>query len=166
MENSNINIDLENLEFNDFQEYEENQVQNLQNVEVEEVLKDGQLYNPFYVTNGNSKLKEINEKELYSNYKKVYILCTRNDFHQDNLSEDEQLLILKIFDKVISQNDFEKLNKYFTLTEASSKLLKNKEHFSQALIVDTINKESNILEFFNEHKYNFEKQWLYHLDDS
>ncbi len=155
MENSNINIDLENLEFNDFQESEENQVQT---VEVEEVLKEGQLFNPFYVTNGNSKLKEIDEKELYSNYKKVYILCTRNDFHQDNLSEDEQILILKIFDKVISKSDFEKLNKYFTLTEASSKILKNKEHFSQAVFVDTIDKESNILEIFNENKYTFENQ--------
>ncbi len=153
MDNSNINIDLENLEFNEFQELSEPMPQI---IEKEETLSDEQMYNPFYITNGNSKLKEIDDKELFSNYKKVYILCTRNDFHQDNLNEEEQLLILKIFDKVINKSDFVKLSKYFTLTEASSKLLKNKEHFSQSVMIDTIDKDTNILETFNEHKYTFE----------
>ena len=157
--NSNIslNVDLESLDFtsNDInnEEYEEMFLQEMANDSNIE-LTETQILNPFFVKTGINKLSEITEKDLYSNYKKVYILCTRSDFCQDNLTDDEQKEILSIFNQVVEKETFEKLGKYFVLTQASSKILKNKEHYNQAVIVETT--ENNLLSQFNHNDYKFE----------
>lgn len=142
-----MEIDLENLEFGenklDISSHESNDIE----------LKDNEMINPFYIKSGETKLGDIEDKILFS-YKKVYILCTRNDFNQDELSDSDQELILKVFEKVITKEDFEKLGKFFVLTEAPVKILKNKEHYSQSVIVET--SKDNLLEIFNHNKYAFE----------
>ncbi len=120
-----------------------------------EVLGENEMVNPFYLKVGESMLNNIEDKELYSNYKKVYILCIKNDFHQDELSSDEQDLIMNIFERVVDKDDFSKLGQFFVLTEASSKILKNKEHYNQAVIVETT-QENNVLTYFNHNNYTFE----------
>jgi hypothetical protein len=145
-----MEIDLENLEFGE-NKLELGSYENENNNDIE--LKDNEIINPFYIKSGESKLNDIEKKELFT-YKKVYILCTRNDFNQDELSISDQELILRVFEKVISKDDFEKLGNFFVLTEASVKILKNKEHYSQSLIVET--SKDNILEIFNHNKYKFE----------
>ena len=147
-----MEIDLENLEFGE----NKLELSDSDKVSVDTyTLQENEIINPFYIKNGESKLNEIDDKELFSNYKKVYILCTRNDFHQDELTDSEQEVILKIFDKVINKDDFEKLGKFFVITEAPVKILKNKEHYSQSVIIET-SKDNNPLKIFNSNKYTFE----------
>ncbi len=149
-----MEINLENLDFDNISNIDDNQIINNNNVN-NIILNNDEFINPFFVKNGEYKLGELDEKELYTNYKKVYILCTRNDFHQDELNADDQDIVLQIFEKIINKNNFKKLGDFFTITEASSKLLKNKEHYNQAVIIETT-KDNNILEIFNHNKYCFE----------
>ena len=142
-----MEIDLENLEFGE----NKLDITSCENNDIE--LKDNEMINPFYIKSGETKLGDIEDKVLFS-YKKVYILCTRNDFNQDELSDSDQELILRVFEKVITKEDFEKLGKFFVLTEAPVKILKNKEHYSQSVIVGT--SKDNLLEIFNHNKYTFE----------
>jgi len=150
-----MEINLDSLEFDMYS----NSYESIESVTVDSIeLHDGEIKNPFYISNTECPLKELEKKELYSNYKKVYILCTRNDIVIDKLTSDDKDILAMFFDKIVDLEEFNKLSKYFTIIEASSKILKNKEHFAQAIIVDTMKSEgkNNILEIFNHNKYSFE----------
>lgn len=158
MSSSNsLNIDLGSLDFTSTIDYlnddDEQFLKEVSNDTIE--LTETQIVNPFFVKTGVVNLSELNEKELYSNYKKVYILCTRSDFCQDNLTDEEQINILTIFNQVVEKENFMKLGNHFILTQASSKLLKNKEHYNQAVIIET-KSEDNLLKPFNHNNYTFE----------
>ena len=157
-----IDVDLENLDFetnNSFNILDEQKYTNNHDNYDEQKLSEEYIKNPFYLQNGESALSNIEEKDLYSNYKKVYILCTKNDYKNDynnvSLSSVDQETILKFFEKNITLDDIKSFGKYFIITQSSSKMLKNKEHYSNAFLIDT-NPDSNILEYFNHNKYVFE----------
>ena len=146
----NLELELSNLEVNNEKD------SNVITEEFEEMeLTNENIPNPFYLKNGEMALGDIEEKDLYSNYKKVYILCTKDDFNQDLITSDDQEKLLKFFDKNITLDDIKSLGNYFTITIGSSKMLKNKEHFNQAVLIET-KESSNILEHFNHNKYTFE----------
>ena len=158
-----IDIDLENLNFETNIEtnniLDENKYTEDYNDRELSVLSNGYIKNPFYLQNGESALSNIEEKDLYSNYKKVYILCTSNNYKNDcknvSLTSIDQEIILKFFEKYITFDDIKSFGKYFTIIEGSSKMLKNKEHFSNAVLIDT-NTDFNILDYFNHNRYLFE----------
>lgn len=153
-----MDIDLENLELEIQIPTEENELNYSSNTfdEFEEFEESNDLmHNPFYLKNGQLSLGDIDDKILYSNYKKVYILCIKDDFNQDLITSKDQENILKFFEKNITLDEIKCLGNYFTITVGSSKMLKNKEHYSQAILIDTKN-DSNVLEYFNNNKYTFE----------
>ncbi len=150
-----MQVELESLDFTLNKEDIETYNELIKNSDECDVLEENEMINPFYLKNGEQRLNNLEDKELYSNYKKVYILCTRNDFHQDELTSEEQDLIMNIFERVIDKDNFSKLGKFFVLTSASSKILKNREHYNQAVIIETT-EQNNVLTYFNHNNYNFE----------
>lgn len=159
-----MDIDLENLELDipitEFNtDINDSKLVSLSdsNSSEEPELSTGLIKNPFYLQNGESTLGSIEEKDLYSNYKKVYILCTKDDFNQDLITQEDQEKLLKFFEKYITYDDIKSFSDYFTITVGSSKMLKNKEHFSQAVLINTLNSINILEEYFNDKaKYTFD----------
>jgi len=85
------------------------------------------ISNPFYVGIKKNPLNDINDRELYGKYKKVYIMCKRNETRVDSD---------KILDKTISIKCLEDCLKCYTLVSSSMEILKNKLHKRCAMIVE------------------------------
>lgn len=105
-----------------------------------EIKDDNIVINPF-----SSPIKLCN-KELYSNYKKLYILCL-----DDNVTTIDNMYFMKDF----SKERFEKSKKEYVLIEGSMKMLTNINH---KLLSSIVNKY--FLENYNKLKYNLNENEL------
>lgn len=107
------------------------------------ILKEDEIINPFFSDINKRDLDSIEQKDLYKYYKSVYILCMKNEY-----VHNEEALV--IFNKILTKEEYNNLNEYFTLQKCSRNLLFNKLHYENAKI---INKEHLIL---FENSYEFE----------
>lgn len=101
-------------------------------------LKDNEVFNPFYIgLNNDNQLDLIDEKQLYSTYKRVLIMCMHSLYN----SEEEAR---KIFNIILAKDDFLQLSKYFTLLVCTRKVLYSDMQYRRALRVS-----KQYLEYFN-----------------
>lgn len=92
-------------------------------------LKNGEIENPFFVGVFGGSLKSLEMGEIYKNYKKLYILCMKNNFvMNDNL--------FQITNQVVKTNDFYQIGSQFSLISVSLTLLTNNTYKSRGCIVD------------------------------
>ncbi len=110
---------------------------------------NGMINNPFFMGIFETPLKVFDKKTLYSNYKKCYVLCTRDNIV---MTDDDKTHLLKFYDKTIPSGDLAYFSKFYTLVESSVKLLKTNEHYYKTVIINT---DHNILQQFNSKNYVF-----------
>jgi hypothetical protein len=101
------------------------------------IMKEGECENPFFVGLHEIPLNKLNEKTLYSTYKRAFVLCMRDSFNNE---EDAR----NIFKFITTNDELKNLGNFFTLVHVSKNLLKNNMHYNQAVIV-----KKNYLEPFN-----------------
>lgn len=112
-------------------------------------LKDNEMLNPFFVGIEGSNMLSLTPKDIYQSYSNIYIMCMK-----DNIScntDTDLSLLMKIFNKIITVDDFKTVCNMFILIPAHKNILKNYNFKKKASIVDR-----NILsEYFNNPNYNF-----------
>lgn len=101
---------------------------------------DKLIKNPFFVSLTDGVVNQMEDKELFTKYKRVIILCS------DSVSQIESDSSNNIFEKFLDKKSYEELAKEFTLITCTNKLLKNRMHRNQANIIDR-----NFLIAFNHH---------------
>lgn len=100
------------------------------------ILKDDEIINPFFIGMNQTIVRN---KELYSTYHRVLILCPKQSYNGDKLA-------LKIYEQILDKKIFSELPTYFTLIAGPISLLKNDFHFNQAVKVNS----SKLTAFNNE----------------
>lgn len=103
------------------------------------ILKDNEIVNPFFVDLVESQLSSLNEKELYSIYKRVLVICVKQSYDKERDKEAQA-----IFKNVLTKQDLVNISKYFTLIPCPRKILNNKNQYARAVRV-----KKNLLEYFN-----------------
>jgi hypothetical protein len=101
------------------------------------VLSSDQILNQLFVGISQNKLDEVTSKDIYTIYKRVVCLCARDNFVADQDA-------YKIYNKVLTIDEYKNLSKYFTLVPMSVNVLKDKQHHANSLKVNR-----NFLEQFN-----------------
>lgn len=108
-------------------------------------LKDNEFINPFFVgLNNKSQLDSIDEKQLYSTYKRAIVMCMKMSYNQEVEAE-------KIFNMITSTNDLQCLSTYFTLIPCSRKIINSNMQYKRAVLV-----EKKYLQHFNHNKITLE----------
>jgi len=101
-------------------------------------LKDGEFINPFFVgVASENQLDKLDNKQLYSTYKRVLIMCTRQNYTGNPKAEN-------IYNMVFTHQSLIELAPYFTLLSCPRKLLSSNFQYERALRV-----EKKYLEMFN-----------------
>jgi len=145
--NSDNDINLCDIEFDNINDFDDindfNDINN--NTDIDNIDNIDNVKNPFYITNKYKLLNSFkNKKELFDNYKYVYILCCK-----DNLEKINNKKLLNFYSEYIN---FNSISEYFTLVLVSSKILNNKKHCSEAILV----KIDDNIQKLNHNKYIFE----------
>ena len=94
----------------------------------EVILTDDVIVNPFFVNINGGIVQEMDNRKLYSTYNRVLILCLKNNNEFKDIDQ--------IFEKVLEKDKFNKLINSFTLIKSTNRLLKNKLHRRNAVIVE------------------------------
>ena len=104
---------------------------NVVNVDNEKViLNNDQILNPLFISVNQNKMDNVDIKDIYGVYKRVLCLCAKNDF----VTNEEAY---NIYNKVLSNEQYTKLSKYFTLVPMSiNVILRDKTHNSCATKVN------------------------------
>src|SRR5690349_12134285 len=80
-------------------------------------LKDNEFINPFFSgLSKASQLDAMDEKQLYSTYKHVLVMCMRMTYNNEPTAE-------KIFNLILTKQDLGELSNYFTLLPCVRKIL-------------------------------------------
>lgn len=93
------------------------------------LVSDDDQLNPFYVKLNNSSLRNMDDKTLYSNYKRILILCPKDDCPQN-------FNVLPLLNIISPKIEFNKCATNFVLVNATNKILKNNRHKKMAIIVE------------------------------
>lgn len=94
-------------------------------------LNKGDIENPFFVGIGSNVLSRMDYKELYTQYKKTYVLCMKDNYDMDSMDS-----IYKIFDRVINKKTFANILGQFSLIQGTMSLLRNNHYKNNGCIVD------------------------------
>lgn len=105
---------------------------------VQVVLKQDEMINPFFVSISETQLDKLDEKELYTVFKRVLVLCMKQTYNGEIEAEN-------IFNPTLNVNDFKNLRNYFTLLPCSRKILNNNAQYEKAVRV-----KQDILNNFND----------------
>lgn len=92
-------------------------------------LKQDEFKNPFFIKINEYPLKDVDNKELYSTYRQVYVLCMKDNFKN---THD----VYNIYNSIISKNDLILIKNQFALIPASMILLWNKMFKDVCCIVE------------------------------
>ena len=112
-------------------------------------LKDNNIINPFFVGIDGSNLQTVTSKDIYQNYPVVYIMCMKDNISCD--SNNNLSKLMKIFDRVLSRDDFKSSCCIFTLIPTDINILKNYNLRNLSSIID-----GNLLnEHFGYLNFNF-----------
>lgn len=108
------------------------------------ILDENEIINPFFIELGKRDLDNIEQKDIYRLYKNVYIMCMRNDYVSTNDS-------LTIFNKVLTNEQYNNIPKYFSLQKCSKNLLVNRLHYDNAKVIskEDLSIFSNLYQFEN-----------------
>ena len=82
------------------------------------ILKDGEIENPIFVGINGGSLSKLSDKEIYSEHKRVFIICMKNGFVESDR-------LFKIFDPIISLDDLCFVAKQLVLIKTSMNVLRH-----------------------------------------
>lgn len=103
-------------------------------------LENNEIINPLFVGLNGGSLIELEDKEIYKTYKRLFVICMKNDF-----TESDELY--KLYNKVVNATNFYKLGKYFVLIKTNSlTLLRNNDYKTRACVVE----ESHLRRLFGD----------------
>lgn len=80
------------------------------------------VLNPFFMGIDGGSVLSLQFKDLYQNYKHIYIMCLKDSIVMDDVTRKS---IMNIYFKRIDQVTFDESCKHFCLVKASSNLLRN-----------------------------------------
>jgi len=112
------------------------------------VLKDDEILNPFFVGLNEIQLKDIDDKELYSVYKRVLIMCMRITYNKEVEAE-------KIYNPILTKQELKSMGKYLTLVSCSRKILNSDAQYSRVVRV-----KKQFLTHFNNGDLHIENEEL------
>lgn len=92
-------------------------------------LKNGEMENPFFVGVFGGSLQNMEIADVYKNYKKIYVMCMKNNFV---MSEN----LFQITDQIVKINDFYQIGSQFSLIPVSLSFLTNSAYKLRGCIVD------------------------------
>lgn len=92
-----------------------------------EIVATSTSTNPFFVGLDGGTVKNLSNKQLYQTYRRVLIVCAKDNIHDDDLEDYG-----KIFEK---DCDISELAKYVSIIYAPLTILKNNSHMHSAIIV-------------------------------
>jgi hypothetical protein len=102
------------------------------------IIEKNEVLNPFFVELSGGSLNDIEQKDVYSNYSKAFIMCMKNTYSNTNDAYE-------IYERVLKNENIDKLKSYFSLIETSINITKINSHRNKGLIITKANLEL----FFN-----------------
>lgn len=105
-------------------------------------LKNGEMENPFFVSVFGGSLQNMELRDIYSNYKKVYIMCMKNNF---TMNDD----LFQITNQIVKTPEFYQIGSQFTLLPVSLAFLRNKVYKSRGCVVD----KTHLIKMFGKNNY-------------
>lgn len=101
-------------------------------------LKGNEFVNPFFIgLNNKSQLDSIDEKQLYTMYKRVLVMCMHMSYQQESEAE-------RIFNMILTKEDLQALSKYFALVSCTRRILYSGMQYKRGIRI-----EREYLEYFN-----------------
>jgi hypothetical protein len=100
------------------------------------ILPNNLMTNPFFIGVDGGDIYKMKDKDLYTLYKRVIILCRRNNTQNTDITN--------IFEQILHVTDYNELADNLILVPSTIKLLKNKTHRMQSNLVD-----KDLLTLFN-----------------
>ena len=85
-------------------------------------VNNNTIINPFFTGVDGGSVLALQSRDLYQNYKNIYILCVRDDVV---MNDDTRKQIMQIYFKSIQKDTFNEICKNFCLIKAPSYLLRN-----------------------------------------
>ena len=119
-------------------------------LESQHLICNNTIKNPFFnrekviIENGYAKLIDINQKEFYYNFNKIYVICLKPN----------AILGEYIYKDVLTIKELKLFTQQFELIESNMKLLNNPVHKSQVVLID-----SYYLKLFNS-QYQYKEKEL------
>lgn len=92
-------------------------------------LKDNETKNPLFVGINGGTLTKLSDKEIYSGYKRAFVMCMKNVF---DLSDR----LYKIYDPVISKDDLHFIGKQCTIIPTTLNVLRNNYYKKCGCVVE------------------------------
>ena len=108
-------------------------------------IKDDEIENSFFVGINGGSLINLEDKEIYSKYKRLFVLCMKDLFEESDF-------LYKIYDPIIKKQDLFLLGKQFVLLQTTLNLLRNSYYKQRGCIV---NKEY-LNKMFSHYNYKYE----------
>lgn len=96
----------------------------------DDIIEEDYVKNPFYVGCGNSNLLNLEDGDLYKNYKRAIAICLKTG------CTNTQSSLAQIYERILKKSDIDELGQNYILCPVSIKLLKNKFHHKTAMIID------------------------------
>jgi hypothetical protein len=90
-------------------------------------IKDNEMENPFFVGIHGGALTKLEDKEIYSKYKRVFVVCMKDSFDTTDY---------KIFDRIIKKDILYSFGKNFIILKSTMSLLRNNYYKNLGCIVE------------------------------
>ena len=91
-------------------------------------LKDTELLNPFFTGLSGGSVMKVNNSDIYSNYKYMYVMCMKNNFTQSDQ-------LFNMYNYVITHEDLQLFGASSVLIKTSLNLLKNYQYKKRSSII-------------------------------
>ncbi len=106
------------------------------------MLTSTEIINPFFIGTNGGSANAVAIKDIYQNYKQVYILCVK-----DNFVESENLY--EIMKNIVDVDIFSRLKNQFAIVQSTISILRNNSYKHRACIVDF----NCMTKMFDEYKF-------------
>ena len=106
------------------------------------MLTSTEIINPFFIGTNGGSANAVAIKDIYQNYKQVYILCVKDNFvGSENLYE--------IMKNIVDVDIFSRLKNQFAIVQSTISILRNNSYKHRACIVDF----NCMTKMFDEYKF-------------
>ena len=95
------------------------------------LLKNEEMLNPFFVGINGGSLSEIEPRDIYSGFKRVFFMCMKDNFEYSDK-------LFQITDKIVNSSEFYHIGKQFALVSASLSVIKNYIYRNRGCVIDKI----------------------------
>lgn len=91
-------------------------------------LEDNEMLNPFFVNIYGGSVSKMDHKDIFTKYKKVYIICQKTTTYKIDIKP--------LLQRIIDKTKFKDIMSNMTLICVENSILKNKKHLQNAVIIN------------------------------